>query len=154
MNLVEKALASSILTAAVAFGGAAQAQTAAPASDCVALGQQKGVFEYPASRKAFQQEGSLACVFGYGAGGQFIPLKSYNLNDSRQAQAYNRELSQAERTEDQTALRNQRQFEAEQRRQEAEARRNSPVRQLEQGVRDARSIERSINQLKRLGRNF
>ncbi len=153
MNLVEKALASTVLTAAVAFGGAAQAQQAPAApstSACTTLGQQKGVFEYPAARKAFQQEGSLACVFGYGAGGQFIPLNAYNLNDTRQANSYNRELSQAERTETQASQRDQRQAEAEQRRQEADARRNSPTRQLEEKVRDVRSIQRSVDQLQRI----
>ncbi|MGZ9097940.1 MAG: hypothetical protein ACXW30_06555 [Micavibrio sp.] len=154
MNAFKTALASTILTASVAFSGAASAQTpAAPAASneaCVALGQSKGVFEYPASRRGFQEEGDLGCVFGYGASGGFIPLAAYNLNDPRQSQRYAQEVNRANQMEDRAAMQGQRQAEADARRAEAEARRNSPDRILQERTRQIRSIENSVRQLERI----
>lgn len=156
MNVFNKALASTILTATVAFSGAAEAQTRGPAPSqatneaCVALGQSKGVFEYPASRRGFQEQGGLGCVFGYGASGGFIPLAAYNLNDPRQSQRYAQEVQRANQMEDRAAMQGQRQAEADARRAEAEARRNSPDRILQERTRQIRSIDNSIRQLERI----
>jgi hypothetical protein len=155
MNAFKTALASTILTASVAFSGAASAQTppAAPAVSneaCVALGQSKGVFEYPASRKGFQEQGNLGCIFGYGASGGFIPLAALNLSDPRQSQRYTQEVNRANQMEDRAALQGQRQAEADARRAEAEARRNSPDRVLQERTRQIRSIENSVRQLERI----
>lgn len=154
MNAFKTALASTILTASVAFSGAASAQTpVAPAINseaCATLGQSKGVFEYPASRKGFQEQGNLGCVFGYGASGGFIPLAAYNLSDPRQSQRYAQEVQRANQMEDRAAMQGQRQADADARRADAEARRNSPDRVLQERVRQLNSIQRSVNQLERI----
>lgn len=155
MNVFNKALASTFLTAAVALGGAGAAEAApqgvGPTLDqCVSLGQNKGVFEYPAARKGFQQQGALACEFGYGAGQQFIPIRAYDMNNPRDANAYTRSVSTAENTEVRASNQSQRQADAEQRRAEAEARRNSPINQIQNGVRDLRNLDNSRKQLERL----
>lgn len=157
MNVLNKALASTFLTASMAFAGAGVAEAApvGPSLDqCVSLGQSKGVFEYPAARKGFQQQGSLACEFGYGAGQQFIPVRAYDMNNARDASAYTRSVSTAENAETRASNQANRQAQAEQRRQEAEARRNSPIRQIQEGVRDLNSLNNSKKQLERLMKQF
>jgi hypothetical protein len=114
------------------------------------LGQSKGVFEYPASRRGFQEQGSLGCVFGYGAGGGFIPLAAYNLSDPRQSQRYAQEVQRANQMEDRAAMQGQRQAEYDARRAEAEARRNSPDRVLQERTRQLNSINNSVRQLQRI----
>jgi hypothetical protein len=154
MNVINKALASSFLTASMALGavGVAEAGPVAGPSlnECVTLGQSKGVYEYPAAKKAFQQQGSLACEFGYGAGQQFIPIKAYDMNNARDAQAYTRSVSTAENTEIRAAANAQRQADLEQRRADAEARRNNPVRQIQDGVRDIRNLDNARKQLENI----
>lgn len=157
MNVLNKALASTFLTASMAFAGAAEAgpRDVGPSlSECTALGQSKGVYEYPGARKGFQQEGSLACEFGYGAGQQFIAVRAYDMNNPRDASAYNRSVTTAENTESRVANQAQRQAEAEQRRQEAEARKNNPIRQIQDGVRDIQNLDRSRKQLERILKQF
>lgn len=140
MNLVEKALASTVLTAAVAFGGAAQAQQApAPqASACTTLGQQKAFLNIRPPARLSSRKAAWPAYSVMAPAAWFIPLNSYNLSDARQANAYNRELSQAERMEDNMARRNQQQA-------DREARQNNPARRIQEGVNDVNSIRNSVN---------
>lgn len=159
MNVLNKALASTFLTASMAFAGAGVAEAGprdvGPSlSECTALGQSKGVFEYPGARKGFQQQGSLACEFGYGAGQQFIPIRAYDMNKPADANAYSRSVNTAESIETRVANQANRNAQAEQRRQEAEARRNSPIRQIQDGVNDIQKLDRARKSLDRIMKQF
>ena len=143
MNVVQKALASSFLVAAGTLfsGGASASPEVSPTAACTALGQNQGVYEYPAARKAFQQSGSLGCEYGYGPGQQFVVLGAYNLNDARQANTYARNVGQAENLENRVLQQQQRQM---QQQQQRDARDNNAARQLNGITRDFRSIDPSI----------
>lgn len=144
MNIVKKALATTFLAALGTIANAATPNMS-PNEACTTLGQNTGVYEYPAARKAFQQSGALGCEFGYGPNQQFIPLRAYNLNDSRQAQAYARAVEGADRLETRALAQQQRQMERDQRRNTI-----NPARAIREVTRDANSIQRSIKQLERI----
>lgn len=113
-NALNRALASTLLVAAAAFGGAAQAGPRGedPAvarqriADCYKVGQEKGVERLPLTNKAMQQDRSeklLGCVYNAAAGEELIVAEAYDLADPKQAADYGKDVKKLKADETKAA---------------------------------------------------